>query len=467
MVAPMALGSRLCVLVCAMALAVGVFAPARAATPTTLRLSAPQAYAGSATTVSVALADQAGAPIAAAQVLLERRTGGTWRAVGTVVTDAAGRASKGLTVSSVPADNALRASYAGDPNHSSALTEGSLTIVRREGRVSLAGPRSVRDEHAITLRIRWRAANGQPVAGAVLRVYRKVPGSPWRPYRDLRTGKDGGATLRVVPRTDTAWLVQTPRLAWVEAARSVRLHVDNRPGGRPVRLPKGAPSPRIKLPAQARAVGRGAHVSISRLSDPVWRQMVGRTWHAGCPVGRDGLRIVQVNYWDYRGYRRRGELVASTDAAGPMAAALAEMFRRYLPIRAMYRVDRFGWSSRSHGGNDYASMAAGNTSAFNCRDVTGRPGIRSPHSWGRALDVNTWENPYRSAKGIVPNTWWQSHSHYRVAWRSRSHAVVQVMARHGLRWTYGNGDTQHFDYVGRGSNRLAAGGPAPCTQYCD
>jgi hypothetical protein len=29
------------------------------------------------------------------------------------------------------------------------------------------------------------------------------------------------------------------------------------------------------------------------------------------------------------------------------------------------------------------------------------------------------------------------------------------MARHGLRWTYGNGDTQHFDaYAGRG--RLAA-----------
>ena len=70
----------------------------------------------------------------------------------------------------------------------------------------------------------------------------------------------------------------------------------------------------------------------------------------------------------------------------------------------MYRVDRFGWSSRSRGGDDYASMAAGNTSAFNCRDVTGRPGVRSPHSWGRSLDVNTWENPYRSAQGIVPNS---------------------------------------------------------------
>ena len=89
-----------------------------------------------------------------------------------------------------------------------------------------------------------------------------------------------------------------------------------------------------------------------------------------------------------------------------MGGALAEMYRKKLPIRAMYRVDRFGWSSRVRGGDDYRSMAAGNTSAFNCRDVVGKPGVRSPHSYGRSLDLNTWENPYRSRQGTVPNTWW-------------------------------------------------------------
>ena len=193
--------------------------------------------------------------------------------------------------------------------------------------------------------------------------------------------------------------------------------------------------------------------------------MTGRTWHQGCPVGRSSLRYLQINYWDYRGYRRRGELVAHASAIGKMAGALAEMYRKKLPIRAMYRVDRFGWSSRVHGGDDYRSMAAGNTSAFNCRDVVGRPGVRSPHAYGRSLDLNTWENPYRSRQGTVPNTWWMGHSHPRVAWRSRSHAVVQLMARHGLRWTYGNGDTQHFDaYGGRG--RLAAR-YADCDGICD
>ncbi|WP_395656284.1 M15 family metallopeptidase [Nocardioides sp.] len=126
-----------------------------------------------------------------------------------------------------------------------------------------------------------------------------------------------------------------------------------------------------------------------------------------------------MSYWDYHGYARRGELVASADAARAIGSALADMYRHRLPVRAMYRVDRFGWGARSHGGDDYASMAAGNTSAFNCRDVTGRPGVRSPHSYGRSLDLNTWENPYRSARGIVPDAWWQGHSHPRVACPTR------------------------------------------------
>jgi hypothetical protein len=111
----------------------------------------------------------------------------------------------------------------------------------------------------------------------------------------------------------------------------------------------------------------------------------------------------------------------------------------------MYLVDRFGWSSRLQGADDYRSMAADNTSAFNCRSVVNNPGVRSPHSYGRALDLNTWENPYRSRTGPVPNSWWLGHSHRRVAWRSSSHPVVAALRRAGFTWTYGNGDAQHFD----------------------
>ena len=259
----------------------------------------------------------------------------------------------------------------------------------------------------------------------------------------------------MTPRVDTRWRATARRLDWVEADRSPVHRIDNLPPGIPVRLPGAAPRPRVNLPDQPHAVGEGANPVVRPIPNRVWNQMTGRSWHSGCPVGRAGLRYLRINYWDYRGYRRRGELVASSGAVHQMADALAEMYRKNLPIRAMYRVDRFGWSKRVRGADDYRSMAAGNTSAFNCRDVVGKPGTRSPHSYGRSLDVNTWENPYRSRQGTVPNTWWMGHSHARVAWRSRSHRVVQVMASHGLRWTYGNGDTQHFD-AGGGHGRMVA-----------
>jgi hypothetical protein len=201
----------------------------------------------------------------------------------------------------------------------------------------------------------------------------------------------------------------------------------------------------VKLPHQARAQGDGANPSVTRIPDRIWQQMTGRSWHRGCPVGRSGLRLLRINYWGYDGYRYRGELVARADAVDNMRGALTAMYAQKLPIRSMYRVDRFGWSRRLQGADDYKSMAAGNTSAFNCRSVVGRPGVRSPHAYGRALDVNTWENPYRSSEGWVPNTWWPSRSHARVAWRSRDHAVVRIMLAHGFRWTYGAADSQHFD----------------------
>ena len=53
-------------------------------------------------------------------------------------------------------------------------------------------------------------------------------------------------------------------------------------------------------------------------------------------------------------------------------------------------------------GNDNASMAANNTSVFNCREVTDRPGEYSQHSYGRAIDINPLINPFVHGKKISP-----------------------------------------------------------------
>ncbi len=456
--APMPLGSRLLPSLLALSIALAgalagavVTAPAARAldpVPTLLTLEAPAAPAEETSDVSVSLGT-ASAPVLAASVTLERRVGGTWRPLTTVVTDDAGHAVVPVRLGKVAADNVVRALWAGDEAHAPARATLTIRLRRLTSRLVVRAPARVVDEQQVRVEVRWRAG-GHGVAGRV-QVLRRDTGGSWRAVRWVRTGGRGVARFDVRPRVDTAWKAKAPAVDWATRANSVVRRIDNVPSGTPVTLPAAAPKPRVSVPRQPRAVGAGPNAAVGRIPDDVWRTMRGRSWHRGCPVGRSGLRLLRINYWGYDGYRYRGELIANADAVGAMSAALAEMYRRELPLRSMYRVDRFGWSARLGGADDYASMAAGNTSAFNCRDVVGRPGVRSPHSYGRSLDVNPWENPYRASHGWTPNSWWVGRSHPRVAWRSSSHLVVSLMASHGLRWTYGTADAHHFDAVPGGA----------------
>ncbi|MBO0843066.1 MAG: M15 family metallopeptidase [Nocardioides sp.] len=322
----------------------------------------------------------------------------------------------------------------------------------------VSGPGHVIDEHTTRITITWKTQAGQGIAGAPVRLYNQVKGADgWHFEKTLVTNASGVASIVVRPRYDGSWKATAAAVPGVLAATSNVYKIDNLPPGKPVHLPKGAPRPKRHPPAQPRATGTGAHPVITKIPNDVWKSMVGKTWHSGCPVGRSGLRLLRINYWDYSGYRRRGEIVANKDAIGKMKNALVAMYKGRYPIRSMYREDRWGYSKKLHGANDYASMEAGNTSAFNCRQVVGRPGVLSPHSTGRSLDVNTWENPYRSQQGVFPDRWWMSHSHPRVAWRSSKHAVVKIMRKAGLTWTYGLGDTQHFDVPVNGRPVAPAG----------
>lgn len=442
-----ALVTLLTALLVAAVLPIAVAGSAAAATPTTLSLSAPASYADRDTTVTLSLV-AAGAPVAGAPLVVERWDGAAWQPVGgPLITDTAGAATLAVPVDRSPTRNLLRASYAGDETNAPVSVEYVLPLSALPTSTSLTGPASVIDEQAVTLRMTWKTVEGTPVPGRV--ALQQYVGGVWRWVTIVDTNAAGYVDVRVTPRVDSRYRALSLGLPWAARSVSASRLVDNLPAGVPVALPASAPRPRIALPAQPRATGAGAHPVITRISDAVWRSMVGRSWHRGCPVGRSSLRLLRINYWDYQGYRRRGELVAAASVIRQMAAALSDMYQAKLPIRSMYRVDRFGWSKRVNGADDYESMAAGNTSAFNCRWVVGRPGVRSPHSYGRSLDLNTWENPYRSRLGWVPNAWWPSRSHSRVAWRSRTHPVVRIMTKHGLRWSYATSDSQHFDAVPR------------------
>jgi hypothetical protein len=106
------------------------------------------------------------------------------------------------------------------------------------------------------------------------------------------------------------------------------------------------------------------------------------------------LRHLTLTYRTFDGEVRQGALVAHADAVEVVTAAFAEMFAAGFPIRRMEPIEAYG-------GDDFASIEADNTSAFNCRDVSGRPGVWSQHAYGRAIDINPLENPYVFADGTT------------------------------------------------------------------
>jgi D-alanyl-D-alanine carboxypeptidase len=118
------------------------------------------------------------------------------------------------------------------------------------------------------------------------------------------------------------------------------------------------------------------------------------SWRPGCPVTPRRLRIVTVSHWDFAGRVRQGQLIVRVDQARKVVQAFRAIFAAAFPIRRMRLVEAYGSSDRR-------SMAADNTSGFNCRRVEGSDSW-SAHAYGLAIDVNPLENPYVRAGKVLP-----------------------------------------------------------------
>lgn len=112
-----------------------------------------------------------------------------------------------------------------------------------------------------------------------------------------------------------------------------------------------------------------------------------KTWRQGCPVPVSDLSYLVLMHWGLDGKPHLGELVMHRKLAPATLRAFAELYARRFPIERMELIERYD-------GDDHRSMEANNTSAFNCREVSGRPGVLSNHSYGSAIDINPVQNPY-------------------------------------------------------------------------
>lgn len=224
-----------------------------------------------------------------------------------------------------------------------------------------------------------------------------------------------------------------------------------RPSPTVSRVPAPPAQPAVPHPVNDPAYGAGANAVVTTISDASWARMVGYSWTSQCPVGRTGLRVVQVNFWGFDGKRSRGSVVVATSIALAVAGAFTSLYDQGFRIRQMRPMDsRWGHNPKGPGADDYAAMQADNTSAFNCRYVGGEEASKrwSRHSLGLAVDVNDFENPYVDSHGVVyPDSYFLQHRTGAGVFAGSSSAAVRAFTSRGLSWegTVSPPDYQHFD----------------------
>jgi poly-gamma-glutamate synthesis protein (capsule biosynthesis protein) len=197
-----------------------------------------------------------------------------------------------------------------------------------------------------------------------------------------------------------------------------------------------AARPKTSLPAYAASV----HPIDARL-----RHRMRFSHHPGCPVPLTDLRYLQLTYLGFDAAAHTGELVVHEEYAASVVEAFHRLYAARWPIARMRLVDDYR-------GDDERSMAANNTSGYNCRRIQGRE-TWSAHAYGAAIDINPLQNPYLTGSTVHPPAAARfttidrsDHARVPVGAIRDGDVVVRAFARIGWDWggRWTQKDYQHF-----------------------
>jgi hypothetical protein len=182
--------------------------------------------------------------------------------------------------------------------------------------------------------------------------------------------------------------------------------------------------------------------------------MRGTTWHPGCPVALDGLRLLRFNYWGLDGELKRGPMVVNAAVADDVLGVFERLYRAGFPMKRVGLTREFvpeRWEAEPHTRRSV-------TASFNCRVVVtpdGPGATFSQHSYGLAIDVNPLLNPYVRADGWVRNRYarpYVDRSRDVPGMIHEGDVVVRAFAAIGWAWGgrwSGGKDYMHFSLAGR------------------
>jgi hypothetical protein len=177
--------------------------------------------------------------------------------------------------------------------------------------------------------------------------------------------------------------------------------------------------------------------------EPVRWDDLRHSYRVGCPIAPAQLRTIVVAYWDFAAQRQTGRIVVARRVAPEVVTVFRRLWEARFPLRRLRPVSAYR-------GSDDASMAADNTSGFNCRFVSGTSRW-SMHAYGEAIDVNPVENPYVQGSYVSPPAGraFADRSRVRPGMATPNGVLVRAFASVGWKWGASFGDYQHFSTTGR------------------
>ena len=197
--------------------------------------------------------------------------------------------------------------------------------------------------------------------------------------------------------------------------------------------------------AKDMTINGASRFKVLPISAALTDKMKGVTYQSDCPVPLSQLRLLKLQYWGFDDRPHQGQLIVHYKLALEVVGLFSALYKVHYPIERMQLMHQFK-------GNDELAMSLNNTSAFNCRAITGHQKKFSKHAYGVALDINPKINPYIKGKVVLPKNSQpfvdRSKPHKGIA--TSNSFIVKLFKRHG--WQWGGDwqslkDYQHFERV--------------------
>jgi peptidoglycan LD-endopeptidase CwlK len=160
-----------------------------------------------------------------------------------------------------------------------------------------------------------------------------------------------------------------------------------------------------------------------------------------CPEDiRKRQKVVKLKYYSADGKIHQGQLVIDIELRNDIKKVFALALKERFPIYSIIPISdkRFRKDGRW---DDELSMEANNTSAFNYREITGG-GRLSNHAYGRAIDMNPFQNPYIKEGVILPHG--ARYDPSSAGTFTSDHPIVRAFLQLG--WVWGGNWTSPKDY---------------------